>query len=266
MPRFQSTPLMRGATCVEKIFISVKRFQSTPLMRGATDIWQSTTRMPDGFNPRPSCEGRRHVHRMVQVHAVVSIHAPHARGDPAVCVITIATLLFQSTPLMRGATAARADKQLMLDVSIHAPHARGDPEAGRKGGRPRKFQSTPLMRGATAPGCRSAPPAARFNPRPSCEGRRAIRLKSSRWLSFNPRPSCEGRRRSRCRRPAAPLFQSTPLMRGATDPEAWESTASLVSIHAPHARGDRYASAQAVARHGFQSTPLMRGATLCRTS
>ena len=34
-----------------------------------------------GFNPRPSCEGRPHKACKWVGNAVVSIHAPHARGD-----------------------------------------------------------------------------------------------------------------------------------------------------------------------------------------
>ena len=183
---------MRGATGISSAHRRLTRFQSTPLMRGATRWARPTSTSPACFNPRPSCEGRldpkagEYARLRVSIHAphargddelldvvvrdVVSIHAPHARGDSTLMVPSSLTLSFnprpscegrprtlrcrrgrysfQSTPLMRGATCvARADRGPRV-VSIHAPHARGDPCA------------TP-----TCPG------RARFNPRPSCEGR-----------------------------------------------------------------------------------------------
>ena len=79
-----------------------------------------------GFNPRPSCEGRllrfwlanacNHVSihaphargDLVPEHAAlvgrVSIHAPHARGDAILAEMSEKHIMFQSTPLMRGAT------------------------------------------------------------------------------------------------------------------------------------------------------------------
>ena len=56
--QFQSTLLMRGATRPSQSMISTFRFQSTLLMRGAT----------------AGCLGAWR-------HAVISIHAPHARSD-----------------------------------------------------------------------------------------------------------------------------------------------------------------------------------------
>ena len=123
--KFQSTPLMRGATRVTSPPAGTDGFQSTPLMRGATDG------------------------RLVEPHAlVVSIHAPHARGDLALLDRRGARAVsihaphargdvpkgdretfdskFQSTPLMRGATCEVKAKERAEEVSIHAPHARGD--------------------------------------------------------------------------------------------------------------------------------------------
>ena len=124
-------------------------------------------------------------------------------------------LLFQSTPLMRGATRSRRPPTPRSLVSIHAPHARGDPTTGEA------MQLVPS-----------------FNPRPSCEGRlhdletvvllqvsihaphaRGDRTRgraSCAWASFNPRPSCEGRPGGVERGQPGQRFQSTPLMRGAT--------------------------------------------------
>ena len=56
---FQSTPLMRGETCACTRSTLPVKFQSTPLMRGETH--------------RPICKS---------LLKVISIHSPHARGDP----------------------------------------------------------------------------------------------------------------------------------------------------------------------------------------
>ena len=123
------------------------------------------------FNPRSSCEERpgleldkRHLH-------AISIHAPHARSDKAELFwngrkadfnprssceerlyrlsMSWTNALFQSTLLMRGATA----------VPVAPRHDR-------------LFQSTLLMRGATWPRTCAKRTRRDFNPRSSCEERR----------------------------------------------------------------------------------------------
>ena len=171
---FQSTPLMRGATCGALPGLPRSQFQSTPLMRGATTKAQSDI---DQFKFQST---------------------PLMRGATALLDGETITREFQSTPLMRGATFGTRHVILFQQVSIHAPHARGDQSART-----------------------STWPRTCFNPRPSCEGRRARSwCSSSGWE-----------------------FQSTPLMRGAT----WVTNV--------------YTKAQT-----FQSTPLMRGATPRRTA
>ena len=148
------------------------KFQSTPLMRGATHRAIPFSGNFYSFNPRPSCEGRQELLRG-QGGVRVSIHAPHARGDISSALSSRMLLhLFQSTPLMRGATGKDGRGIYAIPVSIHAPHARGDPD-GHGEHRPRlRFQSTPLMRGATCwYSLYTLRCAMGFNPRPSCEGR-----------------------------------------------------------------------------------------------
>ena len=60
--------------------------------------------------------------------------------------------IFQSTPLIRGATVRRVDARLNEFI----------------------FQSTPLIRGATRRRSRNNAIAVYFNPRPSYEERRAV--------------------------------------------------------------------------------------------
>ena len=146
------------------------------------------------FKPRPSCEGRPGLVVTLGELALISIHAPHARGD-------------------RARTAGPAS---VRDFNPR-PSCEGRQKIARSADLAQSFQSTPLMRGATA----VAPPyyflGLYFNPRPSCEGRRVERVlvcliqptfqstplmrgattrstnRSSAAHDFNPRPSCEGR-------------------------------------------------------------------------
>ena len=55
----------------------------------------------------------------------ISIHAPHTRSDTY--VLNDGTqVLFQSTPLIRGATLSRFSITDSEEISIHAPHTRSD--------------------------------------------------------------------------------------------------------------------------------------------
>ena len=149
---FQSTPLMRGATTAFPISLTVLEFQSTPLMRGATLIGLITA------SP-----------------LLVSIHAPHARGDLPSSIYLLNPSCFNPRPSCEGRLAvpaklhagarvsihaphARGDLvgrvlEVVARVSIHAPHARGDDRERHHALRRPGFQSTPLMRGATARCC-----------------------------------------------------------------------------------------------------------------
>ena len=123
---------------------------------------------------------------------------------------------FQSTHLLRGATDCRYPIRIQFHVSIHAPLARCDRPA-RTGRRE----------------------TAGFNPRTSCEVRPGLRLEYSKlglvsihaplarcdvgyidtWLGLHE-------------------FQSTHLLRGATDERPGWIDMCSVSIHAPLARCD----------------------------
>ena len=104
--------------------------------------------------------------------------------------------------------------------------------------------------------------------------------------NFNPRSSCEERPKNAAGAVRGMLFQSTLLMRGATQPSECTRTPGDISIHAPHARSDttdtnkrKCGDISIHAPHArsdddvnaisadvveFQSTLLMRGATLRR--
>ena len=151
------------------------------------------SRAPAYFNPRSSCEERRYGHVVEANLAYISIHAPHARSDLTSRKTSRAAKRFQSTLLMRGATASRGRRlqksyfnprssceerrgraargPTLVQISIHAPHARSD---ARK--------------------LKQAQDEANFNPRSSCEERRPSRHRRRRCVHFNPRSSCEERR------------------------------------------------------------------------
>ena len=139
-------------------------------MRGATIGRHLSASSCWNFNPRSSCEERLAVQRVdavlhISIHApharsdppetdvcclpAISIHAPHARSDPPKKDLDEIREEFQSTLLMRGATASRLyaeplqqdfnprssceERQITCKtrcrnsvISIHAPHARSD--------------------------------------------------------------------------------------------------------------------------------------------
>ena len=216
LAEFQSTLLMRGATCASiDLFLCLRAFQSTLLMRGAT------ARLPYSYQAFR-----------------ISIHAPHARSDvlpdhrwprrayfnprssceerPTKSQLSGLKGIFQSTLLMRGAT-------LTVPMTI-APTIDFNPRSSCEERRgvislktaDRIFQSTLLMRGATGR-----------------QGRRrrqyyiSIHAPHARSDQFHPLPGhcCTG-------------FQSTLLMRGATGQAAGDGFPQRISIHAPHARSD----------------------------
>ena len=168
----------------------------------------------------------------------ISIHAPHARSDvchhqnsmwtdyfnprssceerPSSTDAFCCSKRFQSTLLMRGATALIQDFHALTIISIHAPHARSD-----------------------------------FN---LCDSYRefCISIHAPHARSDHLTNGC-------CESLTA--FQSTLLMRGATNHQGAHTWHHRISIHAPHARSDSSTIPRTVAPVIFQSTLLMRGAT-----
>ena len=142
---FQSTLLMRGATCRLLSGCLCSKFQSTLLMRGATnDIRHCFPRF------------------------CISIHAPHARSDNMLKSARLKEA-FQSTLLMRGATAGG----LTLERAAYFnPRSSCEERPARNpcDCKSSVFQSTLLMRGATGFSARHVL-MSHFNPRSSCEER-----------------------------------------------------------------------------------------------
>ena len=146
---------------------------------------------------------------------LISIHSPHTRGDALAYWPALRFPRFQSTPLMRGETAASPARSAAMPfqstplmrgetihvdqpvadafISIHSPHTRGD---ARPAGRPVLGAisiHSPLTREDDT------------DTRHWC-----------RHLHFNPLPSHEGRLQQRRDSREALTFQSAPLSRGET--------------------------------------------------
>ena len=214
----------------------------------------------------------------------ISIHAPHARSDAAFSTMLkpslpnfnprssceerlyfiyacYSSVIFQSTLLMRGATAR---KRLLSARPYFNPRSSCEERPKERGifAADWEFQSTLLMRGATHQCGNQSRRAYNFNPRSSCEERRRTRCRGgSRHDYFNPRSSCEERRPRSARCGMYSAFQSTLLMRGATLFSCAKGGGAGISIHAPHARSDRLKETLEQLTEEFQSTLLMRGAT-----
>ena len=203
-------------------------FQSTLLMRGATRC-RSRARQSANFNPRSSCEERllliatlpdgtrfqstllmRGATTMGYVSKVrkdISIHAPHARSDPALFAVLAK----------------------FVGISIHAPHARSDSfDTG---------MMSPYVNFNPRSSCEERPQvvtarcsAQNFNPRSSCEERRA-RARCGLWrckISIHA-PHARSDWDFFKLRENQPIFQSTLLMRGATS-AAWLDEATIVKF------------------------------------
>ena len=123
--------------------------------------------------------------------------------------------LFQSTLLMRGATSAFSQIASRLSISIHAPHARSDEAEWQE------MAKDPIS--IHAPHARS--------------DQDDRLLDESLEISIHAPHARSDLIRHRCILFTL-IFQSTLLMRGAT--EMWQSTSESlrISIHAPHARSD----------------------------
>ena len=203
------------------------------------------------------------------------------RGETFNCSASSFSTLFQSTPLMRGETPQHARDRRGGRISIHSPHARGDlweadcprvvvisihsPHARGDGVKPiiwrvgSLFQSTPLMRGETSGQsiCGKIP---LFQSTPLMRG------ETGSWMSqeyasipFQSTPLMRGETKAAHISSTWPRFQSTPLMRGETTLAGCTENYFDISIHSPHARGDKTHIAMHVAASISIHSPHARG-------
>ena len=146
--RFQSTPLMRGETSRRAPrrthpCISIH----SPHARG--DYKKERIDLHGThFNPLPSCEGRRRKRKALDDPAafqstplmrgetkaaladinrqLISIHSPHARGDPLGIGHVLFSPHFNPLPSCEGRQNTEVGLTPTYAISIHSPHARGD--------------------------------------------------------------------------------------------------------------------------------------------
>ena len=171
--------------------------------------------LSSNFNPRSSCEERL----LVCISALLNSNFnPRSSCEERLTQQRISARLktFQSTLLMRGATRQIRSRQGFLVISIHAPHARSDRMAS-------------LLKITRED----------FNPRSSCEERRArIRL-AGHPRHFNPRSSCEERlARSKGYICCCIISIHAPHARSDDGSYVVHGSNGMISIHAPHARSD----------------------------
>ena len=146
------------------------------------------------FNPLPSCEGRPLVAAGQNLPLTDFNPLPSCEGRRLTSPPAKSVFVFQSTPLMRGETAAAISLLHLHCISIHSPHARGDLHRGYG----QKAQS-------------------HFNPLPSCEGRLGAFLLLDHGASISIHsPHARGDGCCGTSSVQVSVFQSTPLMRGET--------------------------------------------------
>ncbi len=212
--RFQSTLLMRGATrryCrpgrSARISIHAPHARSDLAGSGSVASFDISIHAPHARSdsPRDRPEEPHHI----------SIHAPHARSDTTPARLRRRKSISIHAPHARSDWTRSSSTWIRIDISIHAPHARSDV----------KIDLADILDDISI----HAPHARSDIRRP----RAAVP-----FLYFNPRSSCEERRARASLLRAVASFQSTLLMRGATQ-ATW-----------PSWRPSK-----------FQSTLLMRGAT-----
>ena len=145
---FQSTRPVRGATPDRVATAAKGAFQSTRPVRGATNHRiqdlehenisihapragrDSCTAFGSSassyFNPRAPC-GARRAEQIAPSHSFWNFNPRAPCGARHASKITSpASVIFQSTRPVRGATAIPADVEPLLDISIHAPRAGRD--------------------------------------------------------------------------------------------------------------------------------------------
>ena len=171
----------------------------------------------------------------------ISIHAPHARSDMMRRPVMAAFYIFQSTLLMRGATAQMAVSTIS---SI--------------------FQSTLLMRGATQPchQCHHGYLISIHAPHARSDRHLGDRHNHLCHISIHAPHARSDSIAIQCTCCAGCISIHAPHARSDEEfpVKQWQQWA--ISIHAPHARSDRFSPQRGMHRVSFQSTLLMRGATL----
>ena len=120
-------PCAGGDVMAIKFSMFMKVFQSTPPVQGATVLKITHLLAKSLISIHAPCAGGDTLKQQGLDHTNISIHAPCAGGDLLQgghqCT---ASLAFQSTPPVQGATLIRFVIFGSMEISIHAPCAGGD--------------------------------------------------------------------------------------------------------------------------------------------
>ena len=190
-------------------------FQSTRPIRGATRWASEDDRPTNDFNPRAPYGARPGRVLEALRRYDISIHAPHTGRDLSTWLRHSATVSFQSTRPIRGATT------LPLRLTPRLRHF--NPRAPY---------------GARLTDNRLSVDTRNFNPRAPYGARRLLR---SLWSTYGEFQSTRPIRGATpyCRVDCSNLrFQSTRPIRGATKAKAAATPGKQISIHAPHTGRD----------------------------
>ena len=143
------SPHTRGDSGGVKPSRCMRSFQSTPLTRGET-IWDESrgTSVEISIHSPHTRGDQSYFSRLRGLR--ISIHSPHTRGDLE-CPQPPCTVLFQSTPLIRGETRKRSPSRRWSSYFNPLPSYEGRLSAGVPLQCLQVFQSTPLIRGETRP-------------------------------------------------------------------------------------------------------------------
>ena len=236
-PIFQSTLPIRGATISDKYGSPVLIFQSTLPIRGATSRFAPSRYVPS-----------------------ISIHAPHTGSDFTRTRHRPWSMVFQSTLPIRGATCQpRSPGGRGHNFNPRSPY--GERRYQWPADTPlSQFQSTLPIRGATRPPRRAARRGKISIHAPHTGSDTPAHRSAARPADFNPRSPYGERPSPSCPRRAAPSFQSTLPIRGATDGGP-PVRASFVFQSTLPIRGATSFPACCVTGNQFQSTLPIRGAT-----
>ena len=219
-------------------------FQSTPPARGATFL-----RLPGKPCPRISIHAPREggdPRKIAQIphSGAISIHAPREGGDPVVIDAENNSVVFQSTPPARGATAHR---QSLYRAPYHF-----NPRPPRGG---RLASGLPVRAGY------------HFNPRPPRGGRRvaAQRLQQRRGISIHaPREGGDSPAPWHPRQDAD--FNPRPPRGGRQQAAGHGRLGQAISIHAPREGGDHWSGWAHAGRPYFNPRPPRGGRLLLSVS
>ena len=216
------------------------------------------------------------------IQAMISIHSPHARGDSSSCVVIVHQdyfnplpscegrlgaldaeynpIEFQSTPLMRGETLSTLVGIVSESNFNPLPSCEGRQVCQNSMLTPPIFQSTPLMRGEsfmlTLPRLHNMA----FQSTPLMRGETIYGSYRVAWNKFQSTPLMRGETQTRSGHPQSlEDFNPLPSCEGRRTQDHCFQRSQKISIHSPHARGDRSLGFKEIRNEHFNPLPSCEG-------